>query len=186
MIKAIIFDFFGVLCTDEYWNYIRRNQKNAGSLAQWANDVNLGRVSWQDFVEKVAKETSQTPEAVEKLYETEQINPALLPLIEKLHGKYKTAVLTNASSEFFRTIVDSTGLDKFFDEIIISSELQMAKPNPKFYEYALNKLGVQANEAVFIDDIEKYVEAAKQLGMQAILYQNFEQANGKLQKILSE
>lgn len=55
-----------------------------------------------------------------------------------------------------------------FDVFVESAVVRMRKPDPRFYQYALDKLGVQAEEAVFLDDIGHNLVAARQLGIRTI------------------
>ena len=55
-----------------------------------------------------------------------------------------------------------------FDEYILSYEVGAMKPHPRIYEDALAKAGVEANECVFIDDIEVNIETAQKLGIDII------------------
>ena len=184
MIKAIIFDFFGVICSDEYWRFVKEDKFEKGKFHQLADDVNLGTLSWEYFLQRVADETGQNVSAVEKMYNSERINPELVAYIDKLHEKYKTALLTNAHASFIKPLIERTGLKKVFDEVVISSEVGIIKPDPRIYEYVLKLLNVHAEEAVFIDDSPPRVEGAKTTGMQAILYQDFNQMKSDLERLL--
>ena len=75
--------------------------------------------------------------------------------------------------------------DDLFDVIVISAEERVRKPNRLIYEIALQRLGVAAEAAVFIDDRPVNVQGAQQVGMKAIHYQNFEQMRLELEKICS-
>lgn len=184
MIKAIIFDFFGVICSDEYWKFVKEDKNMGGKFGHLADDVNIGRLSWQQFMQRVADETGQDVARVKEMYESERINPELVDYIARLHKKYKTALLTNAHADFMRPMITSTGLDKIFNEIVISSEVGIIKPDPRIYEHALSQLGAKAEEAVFIDDSPVRVDGAKAIGMKAIWYQNFGQMKTELEKLL--
>lgn len=184
MIKAIVFDFFGVICSDDYWKFVKSDIKISDKFSELANSVNLGKMSWENFLEKVAIETGKTTEEVKKMYETEEINPELVTYIDGLHKKYKTALLTNAHVDFMEPLIVKAGLDRVFDEIVISSKIGIVKPDPRIYVYTINKLGVTPEEAIFIDDSLIRVEGAKTTGMQAIQYKNFEQMKTELEKVL--
>lgn len=185
MIKAVIFDFFGVICSDEYWQFVKADRNMDNIFHDLQKSVNLGVISWQDFLQKVADRTGKNVNAVKHLYESEQINLPLVAYINQLGKKYKTALLTNASSQFMQPLLEKTGLKDIFDEVVVSSEIGIIKPNPRIYQYALEKLGVEPAEAVFIDDFEARVQGARDLGMHTILYQNFPQMKAELKKILA-
>ena len=75
-------------------------------------------------------------------------------------------------------------LEKAFDHIIISSEVHLIKPDPKIYELTLARIGCRAEETVFIDDAEVNVDAARKLGMHAVLFKDRAQAIAELESIL--
>jgi len=184
MIKAIIFDFFGVLCSEEYWKSVQERFDN-DAFHKLATGIHTGRLGWGEFVQKVAMQTEQTTDEVQRMYETQRINLELAAYIDKLHEEYKTALLTNSNATFINPLLKKTGLDKAFDEVVVSSDIGIVKPDPRIYEYALEKLGVKAGEAVFIDDSPARVAGAKAASMKAICYKDFKQMKIELQKLLS-
>lgn len=184
MIKAIIFDFFGVLCSEEYWRLVKDKFDNT-TFHNLAKGIHIGSLSWQEFVQKVGVQTGQTASEVQRMYEAQRINLELAAYIDKLHEKYKTALLTNSSAGFIDPLLEKTGLNKTFDSVVVSSSIGIVKPDPRIYEYALEKLGVKAGEAVFVDDSQVRVEGARAIGMKAIPYTNFEQMKTELEKLLA-
>jgi epoxide hydrolase-like predicted phosphatase len=185
MIKAVIFDFFGVICSDEYWNFVKEDKNMQGRFGELSDSVNLGRLSWPEFLKTVAEETGRDFEEVKKMYESEHINLQMVTYIHKLRQKYKTALLSNASESFIDELIKKARLDKVFDELIISSRVGIIKPDPRIYKYTLDKLGVEANEAVFIDDSHARVMGAARLGIHTILYENFPEFKKDLEELLA-
>ena len=84
----------------------------------------------------------------------------------------------------FQGILDELGAADEFDSVVVSADIGMIKPQPGIYKRALQDLGVEAEEAVFIDDAGVNVDGAKAVGMQAILYENLAQLRQDLDKIL--
>lgn len=184
MIKAVIFDFFGVICSDGYWNLVKRDRNAPSDFSRLADGVNLGDISWKEFLTRIAQRTGESPERVSEAYQAEKIDMRVMDLVDQLHKSYKTAIITNAHYDFFEPMVKRTKLDKFFDHIAVSSELGVIKPDQRIFELTLLELGVKPSEAVFIDDIQRYCEAAQRLGMQAIWYQDFPQMKTELETLL--
>jgi epoxide hydrolase-like predicted phosphatase len=137
-------------------------------------------------VQKIAVATDKTVEEVNRMYETEKIDPRVTGLIHEIHQNYKTALLTNAHHEFIDDILQDNNLSQIFDEVVVSSRIGIVKPDPRIFAYVLNKLGIEANDAVYIDDLERHVSAASDLGMEALLFQNFEQCKQDLDRVLSK
>ena len=75
-------------------------------------------------------------------------------------------------------------LNSYFDELIVSSEVGMAKPYTEIYELTAMRLGVDPEECIFIDDRELYCEGAEITGMQSILYKDFNQMKAELTALL--
>jgi epoxide hydrolase-like predicted phosphatase len=185
VIKAVIFDFFGVICSDEYWQFVKQDRQSDNLFRDYTDEVNLGDIPWQAFVQKVAEATNTSVEEVNRMYETEKIDPRMIGLVHELHKTYKTALLTNAHHDFIDGILAEHKISPMFDEVVVSSRLGIVKPNPMIFEYALERLGVGAYEAVYIDDLERHAGAAKELGMHTILFEDFEQCKQELDAILS-
>jgi|SRR3989344_2130686 len=184
MIKAIIFDYFGVICSDEYWRLVKEDKNLGGSFHDLSNAVNAGTMPWQEFIDIVAQKTSIEPDRVKVLFETAKINPELLAYITKLKDTHQIGLLTNGHYEFLEPRIKEMHLDRLFDVIVISSRVGMIKPYAKIYTHILDKMGVKASEAVLIDDIERNVTAAETIDMKAILYRNFRQMKEELEKLI--
>lgn len=92
-------------------------------------------------------------------------------LLERLHGSYRTALVTNF--QYWPAIyhlLDRFELRGYFDAVVISGEFGWRKPHPAIFQEALRRLGVRAEEAVFVgDDLEVDIEGASSCGIDAIL-----------------
>lgn len=76
-------------------------------------------------------------------------------------GGFRTALLSNS---WGNTYPRDRWTD-LFDAIVISGEVRMRKPSPEIFHHALEALGLEAAQCVFIDDIEANIEAAERVGM---------------------
>ena len=90
--------------------------------------------------------------------------------LEKLHGKYKLGIVSNfAIPECVDKLLEKHGLDKLFDVVVVSATVNKRKPSPEIFEKALVKLGVSAENAVFVGDtVDADIEGAKNAGMKTI------------------
>jgi putative hydrolase of the HAD superfamily len=113
-----------------------------------------------------------------------RLNLELLEISTRLRPSVKTAVLTNAGTEFRARFVKQYRLDEFFDHVIISAEEGLAKPMPEIYFLAADTLGVRPEQAVFFDDLEENVLGARAAGMQAFQYQNNKQVLEILKRLM--
>jgi len=91
---------------------------------------------------------------------------------QELSKTYKLALLSNTDPIHVQHLEANYSFFKFFRTRIYSCSVGVSKPNPLIYRAALRALKVQAQDAVYIDDIAAYVEAAQRLGMQGIQFQS--------------
>lgn len=93
-----------------------------------------------------------------------------LPVVRELRARgTKTALISNCSHST-RPIVDRLGLDGEFDEVLLSFEVGVHKPDPGIYREALRRLGDVAPErSVFVDDQPPYCDGAAVLGIETFL-----------------
>lgn len=99
------------------------------------------------------------------------VNHELVAYIRTLHPKYKVGLLSNAWNDLRQVMQQRFGFDDLFDELIISAEVGLAKPDPRIFHLAVERLGVLPAEAVFVDDVLANAEAARGVGLHAIHYQ---------------
>ena len=93
----------------------------------------------------------------------------LVNLIRRLRPRYRTAVISNATDALLATL-EGYGLLELFDLVVGSAYEGIMKPTPAIYRIALDRLGVAAEESVFVDDAPANVAAAAALGMAAIRF----------------
>ena len=96
-----------------------------------------------------------------------------------------TALLSNAWDDLRQTLHGRWNIDGLFDELIISAEVKMVKPDPRIFRLAVEKLGIQPFEAVFIDDVGENVDAASKEGLLSIRFRNTQQTLDELNEVLS-
>jgi putative hydrolase of the HAD superfamily len=99
-----------------------------------------------------------------------RLNAAILRWADRLHASgMKTAVLSNMHDDMVQHVRKNGEWTRRFDCLTLSSALHMAKPEREIFEHCLKSLNVEAGEALFIDDREANVEAAKAIGIRGIL-----------------
>lgn len=180
MINTLLFDCFGVICDPVLYGWYRDHRLNKGyvdaNLKNVFEKLDLGESSEEDILDYFSKYEGITlsKEALRTQIDSYlKIDNDLAEVIRELKGKgFKTALLSNAEAAFFKRKVFPTYPDfkNLFDEIVISSEVGMIKPNRDIYEYTLRKIGSKAEESLFIDDSKVNVDAAIALGIKGFLY----------------
>ena len=91
-------------------------------------------------------------------------------VLRKLHGKYRLGVVSNfAIPECVHKLLEQHGLAGLFDVVVVSATVNKRKPSPEIYHKALKKLGVTAEEAVFVGDtVDADVAGPKSVGMKTV------------------
>lgn len=101
-----------------------------------------------------------------------------------LKPNYKIGIISNSTGQGLRAFSEKElGL---FDGAVFSGRYGKAKPDPGIYKAALDDLGVEAGEAIYVDDNQHFCLAAEQVGMRSIWYQEFDQIKLDLEKILHD
>jgi epoxide hydrolase-like predicted phosphatase len=189
VIKAVIFDCFGVLTTEAYDlfrdKYLGDNEPKRQTANKAMDDLNMGLIVYDDFLEELSKVSGLMTSEVEATLSKNQPNAPLFDYIrERLKPEYKIGMLSNAGSDWTSKIFkpEDVGL---FDSIILSFQIGVIKPDARAYEFATQRLDVKPQECVFIDDREKYCEGARAVGMQAVLYDDLPKMKVALEKALA-
>jgi putative hydrolase of the HAD superfamily len=104
-------------------------------------------------------------------------NPRMIDYMRGLHGLgYKMAICTNNIREWEHLWRAKLPIDEIFDVVVDSAFVGFRKPEPQIYEITLDRLGVEAPAALFVDDLELNCTAARDLGMAAVWFRDTEQA----------
>jgi len=94
-------------------------------------------------------------------------------------------LLSNAFSDLRRVVTETWMFADAFDEMVISAEVGVVKPDPRIYHLALERLEASPEAAVFIDDFRRNVEGARAVGLNAIHFKDPGQARGELEGLLN-
>ena len=146
-------------------------------------EINVGQ-HWEAVGEALGIQPEDMPGFLEQYWSADDVNWKLLGFIKSLHPRYKVGLLSNAWDDLRQTMHERWNMDVLFDDLVISAEVGMVKPDPRIFHYALERLGVQPKEAVFIDDTLVNVEAARRQGLEAIQFLDTEQTLADLQGVL--
>ncbi len=193
-IKAIIFDIGGVIYLGEQKSNAYMQEKLRfdedfwfGAVKNIWNDLCIGKIKEEEGIAEMAKNLGVGQEKLKNLWircfkERFILNKPILNIIEKLKKNYKTAVLSDQWILPYRILITKR-LKQMFDVSIYSHEAKVRKPDLKIYNITLKKLGLHANECIFIDDLEYNLKPAEELGMETILFKNNKQLLRELKKL---
>lgn len=141
---------------------------------------------WQWISQALNINPDDIPAMIEQFWSTDCLNEGLVLEIESLKAKYKIGLLSNAYDNLRQVLHERFPIASLFDEMIISAEVGLAKPNPHIYRLALKRMDVQPAEAVFIDDRAENIDVARAEGMEAIQYLDNRQVIGDLDRLLGD
>ena len=176
MIKALIFDFAGVLSTEAYslWTKekIAQGIEDKDNFFNYISDAaDRGKISTQEYSQELAKKVGITIDEVwVQISNKIKINNGLLDLISKLKKDYKIGLLSNYNHVWLNELIFKYELEKYFDSLVISSLHKVAKPEKKIYEISLNLLGIKPDEAIFFDDRQINIDGGKDAGIKSFLF----------------
>jgi putative hydrolase of the HAD superfamily len=189
-IEAVIWDLGGVILRTEdrrmraAWE--ARLSLPEGELdklvfaGEMGRKAALGQAQAEDVWRWVGSRLELGPEDLERLqdefWQGDQLDGALVQFIRELRRECRTALLSNAWPGMRQMIESEWGIADCFDDLFISAELGLAKPDPKIYRLALDRLGIPPTRAVFVDDFIENVRAAAALGLRAIQFLSSKQA----------
>jgi HAD superfamily hydrolase (TIGR01509 family) len=182
--QVIVFDFFGVICSEIAPFVLPKYMSQEAAVAYKASIVgkaDVGAISQDEMFAELSQLTGAPPAQLEaEFWSFVRIDSAMVALIEELRGKYRVALLTNAVVPFFRLIMKEHALDRLFDVVLVSSEEGLAKPDPAFYTRMIDKLGVRGEDCLFIDDNPVNLDAARAVGMRARQFEGVQKLRREL------
>ncbi|MBN2550921.1 MAG: HAD family phosphatase [Anaerolineales bacterium] len=199
MIRAVIWDLGGVLVRTEDSRSREDLARRSGKTRRELEDLvfgleagrraQLGELSHAEHWEYLRQYFHYTPEEIQAFrldfFRGDRLDHDLIDYIRSLRGRCKTGLLSNAFSDLRHLVTEVWNIADAFDEMIISAEAGIMKPDPRIYHLALSRLGVEPQEAIFIDDFAHNVDGARAVQMHAIHFKNPAQARAELEALLN-
>jgi HAD superfamily hydrolase (TIGR01509 family) len=176
MIKAVVFDCFGVLATDAWLPFRNKyfgNDKDLFTQAVALNrSTDSGAIGYDEFIKGIAQLAGLSEEDALTQIGANVPDAGLFEFIEqKLKPQYKIGLLSNAADNWLHELFTPLQVS-LFDAVGFSYEIGAIKPAPITYMTIAERLSVDPSECIFTDDQIRYCEGAEAVGMQAIQYTN--------------
>lgn len=190
-IKAVIFDCFGVLVSASEVTLYRAFPQYRDELTDLDMRSNLGQIDKPQFLADVAEITGVTvKELVKHRYCNVDDRDRHMSVIDwahqlKLSGQLKLGLLSNVGRGWLDNFLHENVIEGLFDQQILSCEENVVKPNPRIFKLMADRLGVEPNECVMIDDKPDNIAGAKLAGMHGIVFTSCQQAKAELDKMLA-
>ncbi|KAA3644903.1 MAG: HAD family phosphatase [Chloroflexi bacterium] len=199
-IHAVIFDLGGVIVRTEDWHprnaLAERMGMERGELAGlvFGDDgdyrAQLGEITaeeqWAYVGEKLGLAAEDLPQVQQDFFGGDRLDKELVGFIRELKHTHYTALLSNALDNLRWYLEEEWEIIDAFHHIVISAEVGLMKPNPEVYRMTLERIGVEAEEAVFIDDMMANVRGARDVGMHSIQFKSREQTCAELEVLLQK
>ncbi len=198
MITTVIFDLGGVLVRTED-RLPRQQLAESHGLSfreleglvygsKTARQATVGKIPADAHKEAVLESLGLPAGAFkefgDRFWGGDRLDGVLVDFIRGLCEEYLTALLSNAWDDLRPLLENYWKIADAFQEIFISGELGLAKPDPAIYQEVVKRLAVNPAEIVFVDDFIENVEAARDEGWNAIHFRSREQALAELAEYL--
>lgn len=198
-IRAIIFDLGGVLLRTADFMPRERLASRLGMSrhelerfifgGESGDRAQKGEISvqqhWENLAAQIHFSQQEFKSLLDEFFANDELDLVLLDYVRKLHKNYKTGLLSNAWVDLRQIIAESWHFEDAFDDMIISAEVGLVKPDACIFRLAVERLGVEARQAVFVDDMQRNVEGAKVVGLNGIHFQNPQQMRLDLEQLLN-
>lgn len=197
-IDTIIFDLGGVLLdwnpkyvfNESYFDSLEKRDHFFANIctSDWNEEQDAGR-SIVEATEELVKKFPDWEQPIRDFYGrwTEMLRGPIPQTVEifrqlKKSGKYKIYALTNWQTGLFDIALVRYNFLHWFDGRVVSGEEKTRKPFPEFYQRLLDRYNVLPGNALFIDDSSRNVNAAKEMGINAIHFTSPQQLKEELNK----
>ena len=208
-IEAVISDFGGVL-TSPLLNSFAAIQASSGipldalgkamaAIAERSGvnplcELETGRITEADFLRALDRELTallgrevHLHDFGERYFKTLHPNEHLIEYMRGLRGRgYKLAICTNNVREWEARWRAMLPVDEIFDVVVDSAFVGARKPEREIYTITLTRLGVAADAALFVDDVEINCDAARELGIRSVWFRSTEQAIEEIETALRD
>jgi putative hydrolase of the HAD superfamily len=206
-IDAVVSDFGGVLTTPLFATFAALNEEDdldpgamGGALRRIAerdgahplHELECGRMTEHDFLAAIAAQLREDlgrhvemHTFAERYFAHLQPNEPMIAFLRELRDRgYRLAMLTNNVREWEPRWRALLPVDELFEVVVDSAFVGMRKPDPAIYRLTCERLGVEADRCLFVDDVAVNCEAATALGMTAVLFRSSEQAIAEMREAL--
>ena len=194
MHKAIFFDLGRVLIHFDF----RRGYRALEGLCPYAAEEIPRRLAGTGLVERFETGLVEPRDFVDQICQTLDMKvdydqfrviwssiftDVLIPesMLEGLKRRYRLVLVSNTNALHFEMIRETYAhLLRHFDDLVLSYEVRAMKPQPEIFQAAVELAGCQPEECFYTDDIAAYIEAARQMGIDAVQFESRAQLEGEM------
>lgn len=195
--KGLLVDFGGVLTTNVFASFkafcraeglpddsVKNMFRERGEGLALLRRLEKGELTADEFSERFAPLLGVSPDnLVERLFGGIGPDEAMLGAVRRSRAAgLKTGLISNSWGDGLA--YDPALLDELFDTVVISGDVGLHKPQPEIYLLTCERVGVAAEECVFVDDLRENCAGAEAVGMKAILHRGAEGTLQQLEELL--
>ena len=201
MIKALISDFGGVLMRTRSDSPRRALEQRLGLAPRtieacvFSSELSLsaqrGEISEDAFWRTLERDLDLPRRGMtllefqDEFFSEDSLDEELMALIRSVRPGLKTGLISNAWDGLREVLLTRVPIADAFDVLVISAEEKSMKPEARLYHLALERLGVKAGEAIFLDDFSENVRAANALGLIGVHFHSSAQAQQDIRALLA-
>lgn len=186
MIKAIIFDFDGLVLDTETHQYLAHREiflEHNTDLAIEVWGICVGTVGnfdpWEHLEKCIGKPvdrvalTARCEEKFRRVVANEEARPGVTAYLQTAESLgLKIGLASSSTRQWVESFLDKLGLLAYFDCLCTSDDVSKVKPDPELYNLALKRLGVKPNEVIAFEDSAHGAVAAKNAGLHCVIVPN--------------
>jgi len=195
--RALLVDFGGVLTTsvwDSFADFCRGKGLDEGAVKRLfrqdpeamglLRQLETGAMSEAEFERRFAERLGldDASDLIDSMFRGMLPEPRMVEAVRAAHeAGVRTGLVSNSwSTDHY----DRALLAELFDDVVISAEVHLHKPQPEIFRLACERLGVEPAEAVFVDDLRENIAGAEAVGMLGLLHRDPDETIEKLEERL--
>jgi putative hydrolase of the HAD superfamily len=196
-VKGLLVDFGGVLTTNVFDSFrefceregldpdhVRRLFREDPAALGELRKLEKGDLTEEEFAESFGPivGVADTEGLVDRLFAGMQPDEAMIDAVRRAHsGGVRTGLISNS---WGHGRYDRSVFPELFDGVVISGEVGMHKPEPAIFELGAERVGLEARDCVFVDDLRENCVGAEAVGMTAVLHRGAETTIPELERLL--
>ena len=195
--RGLLVDFGGVLTTNVFHSFRRfceregLDPERVKQLFQEDPDalgdlrgLERGELTEEEFSERFGARlgVDDTTDLVNRLFAEMEPDQEMIEAVRSVRSAgVRTGLISNSwgAGRYDRSV-----FPELFDGVVVSGEVGLHKPQPEIYELGAERVGVPAQECVFVDDLRENCEGAQAVGMTAVLHRGAERTLPELERLL--
>ena len=186
-VKAVLFDFDGVLTTDKTGSLTTTRYLSARTgielsrvqsvFRRFNGDLTLGKTTHERIWDDVCRGLGQDVdiEVLREAFESTPLSARMLDLARRLRAKHSVGIVTDNKQDRIELLKKLHDLPSLFDPIVVSAEVGIDKGEPGIFLEAVRRLRIDPQEGIFIDNSRENLIAPGSLGMKTIYFDDEKQ-----------